>query len=67
MSTLKCLPAVVALHGKRHELILLSNQLREEHSQLLEMSNLLKQESKELSKESRLLRDSVHRLVALHR
>jgi hypothetical protein len=67
MSTVTHFPLVVASHGKRHELIALSEQLREEHSQILETSNLLKQESEELSKESRLLRDSIHRLMSLHR
>jgi hypothetical protein len=50
------------LHGKRVELLALSNQLREAHIEVRATVNLLKQESKELSKESRVLRDCGERL-----
>ena len=55
-------PAATFLHNKRLELIAVSKQLREEHTQISETSNLLKQESEELSKESRLLRSNGYRL-----
>ena len=63
MSTITAFPADSSLLGKRIDLIALSKQLQEDHSQILAISKLLKHESEELSKESRLLRIDGHTLA----
>jgi hypothetical protein len=65
VSTAISFPADTSLHGKRLELIAMSNQLREAHSQILATAKLLKRESEELSQESRVLRGNGHRLRSI--
>ena len=52
----------VFLHGKRLDLIALSNKLREAHLEIIHTSNWLRRESIELSEESRRLRNNGHLL-----